>query len=894
MNEHDPEQSKIPPSSPEEDSWSPDEETVLPSNPKSAEETPTVLSNTESSSEPAPTMDSAGPSPQDGHPKIQYFGEYELLDEIARGGMGVVYKAKQVKLNRLVALKMILSGQLAGEDDVKRFHTEAEAAANLDHSGIVPIYEVSEHGGQHYFSMAFVEGPSLAAVVANGPLPPNEAAQITKAVTEAMAYAHDRGVIHRDLKPANILLAKVDDKRPTAVYLTVEGIEPGWYEAKVTDFGLAKKTEGDSQLTGTGQILGTPSYMPPEQADGKTDEIGPLADVYSLGAVLYCLLTGRPPFQSDNVIETLTQVLKKEPQRVRQLNSHAPRDLETICHRCLEKQPPKRYQSSAELAAELERFLEDKPIHARPVGFIERGWRWCRRNPVASLVTIAAVFLIGLGAAGIFALQASQENSRKQAESLVAALLTARAEAVPDAIQNLEPLKDYAIPLLEQRLQNLSLPDSQRCHAAFALFRLGQPVDVVVSAIDSTPTEEFANLVATLKTSHESALVALHQAILAADKQEDWDQKARLSLVALWLDDQEPATAMSSSQSLEEYQSFLHTLSDWHKNLSQLEHDTSGSKDELLPFLTKLLDNVDFSVADPATQLQKVYAKELGREVEITNSIGMKMRLIPPGEFLMGSTEEEVADAKEHKLPSWYIGRLPIESPQHKVRITNPFLLSTHEVTRGQFRQFVETTGYKTDAEKDGKGGRGYSKDTGKRIHSPEFLWNTDLGFVQTDDHPVVNVSWNDAVAFAVWLSEKEGIPYRLPTEAEWEFACRAGTKGRWSLPVDTESILESYAWYHYKGGKGTKPVGQKKPNPFGLHDMYGNVWEWCQDWQGSYSAALAVDPTGPAKASDRVDRGGGWNDAGWLCRSAYRGSYEPDDRSSNRGFRLAAVPSRE
>ncbi len=263
MNEHDSEQPTIPPSSSPGQPQPTDAETVPPSNPGSVADDATIQPQSNPGTEPAPTIDSAGPANvEDGYPKVRYFGEYELLDEIARGGMGVVYKAKQVKLNRLVALKMILAGQLAGEDDVKRFHTEAEAAANLDHPGIVPIYEVGEHDGQHYFSMAFVEGPSLSAAIANGPLPPKEAAQITKAVTKAMAYAHDRGVIHRDLKPANILLAKVDGSRSTAVFLTAEGIETGWYEPKVTDFGLAKKTEGDSQLTGTGQILGTPSFMP--------------------------------------------------------------------------------------------------------------------------------------------------------------------------------------------------------------------------------------------------------------------------------------------------------------------------------------------------------------------------------------------------------------------------------------------------------------------------------------------------------------------------------------------------------------------------------------------------------------------------------------------------------
>ena len=226
---------------------------------------------------------------------VRYFGDYELEREIARGGMGVVYKARQVKLNRPVALKMILAGNLAGEAEVRRFYLEAEAAANLDHPGIVPIYEVGQHEGQHYFSMGFVEGQSLAHRVAEGPLPPREAAALMVQIAEAVQYAHEKGVIHRDLKPGNVLLDT--QGRP-----------------KVTDFGLVKKLQSDSGLTASGQIMGTPSYMPPEQAQGRSD-IGPLADVYSLGAMLFCLLTGRPPFQADNVMETLKQVLEQDPPR---------------------------------------------------------------------------------------------------------------------------------------------------------------------------------------------------------------------------------------------------------------------------------------------------------------------------------------------------------------------------------------------------------------------------------------------------------------------------------------------------------------------------------------------------------------------------------------------------
>lgn len=274
------------------------------------------------------------------------FGDYVLIEEIARGGMGVVYKAQQSKLNRIVALKMILSGQLASKADVARFYVEAEAAAHLEHPGIVPVFEVGECEGQQFFSMGFVEGDSLAGLVRGGPLPPNEAAGLVERIAEAIAFAHSKGVIHRDLKPANVLLDR--DGAP-----------------KVTDFGLAKKTQTDSHLTGSGQILGTPSYMPPEQASGNTKKVGPEADVYSIGAILYCLLTGRPPFQAATVMDTLMQVIEQEPPPVRQLNSSVPADLEAICSKCLMKDASQRYATANELVDDLRRFISGETVSAR-------------------------------------------------------------------------------------------------------------------------------------------------------------------------------------------------------------------------------------------------------------------------------------------------------------------------------------------------------------------------------------------------------------------------------------------------------------------------------------------------------------------------------------------------
>jgi WD40 repeat protein len=313
--------------------------------------------------------------------RVRYFGDYEIERELARGGMGVVFRARQISLNRPVALKMILAGQLADDTDVKRFYTEAEAAANLDHPGIVPVYEVGQHEGQHYFSMGFIEGQSLAQRLADGPLPPREAAELMAKVAEAIEYAHRRGVIHRDLKPGNILL------------------DPNGHP-RVTDFGLAKKLETDSGLTGSGQIMGTPSYMPPEQAGGNRGEVGPAADVYALGATLYALLTGRPPFQAATPMDTVIQVISDEPVPPRWLNASIPLDLETIALKCLQKEPLRRYATAADLAADLGRYLSGEPIAARPVSPTERAWKWMKRRRALSTAIAACVLALLVAAVG--------------------------------------------------------------------------------------------------------------------------------------------------------------------------------------------------------------------------------------------------------------------------------------------------------------------------------------------------------------------------------------------------------------------------------------------------------------------------------------------------------------
>jgi tetratricopeptide (TPR) repeat protein/tRNA A-37 threonylcarbamoyl transferase component Bud32 len=396
------------------------------------------------------------------------FGDYELLGEIGRGGMGVVYKARQPGLDRVVALKMILAGEYAHPDEQARFRTEARAAARLHHPHIVQVHEVGEQDGRPFLSMEYVEGGTLERRLAQAALPAREAAALMRTLAQAVQHAHDHGVVHRDLKPANILLGS-GEAGPRGLMGPAGPISPpSTLHPKITDFGLAKWSEarattaGAGQATASGALLGTPSYMAPEQAGGGQGAVGPAADTYALGAILYECLTGRPPFKAETPLETLLQVKHQEPVPPRALNPSVPRDLDTICLQCLHKEPRRRYPSAAGLADDLGHFLAGEPIRARPVGNVERLWRWCWRKPAhAGLAAAVGLLLLGAVTAptvGLLVLRAEQvrthaalaaEAKRRQqarealdllAERVVEEWRAGPAELTPERRQFLERL----------------------------------------------------------------------------------------------------------------------------------------------------------------------------------------------------------------------------------------------------------------------------------------------------------------------------------------------------------------------------------------------------------------------------------------------------------------------
>jgi serine/threonine protein kinase/tetratricopeptide (TPR) repeat protein len=401
---------------------------------------------------------------------------YEVLGLLGRGGMGVVYKARHIPLKRVVALKMLPAGSQADADLQARFRAEAEVVARLQHPNIVQVHDVGEHEGQVYLTMEYVEGSTLAGKLAGTPLPPRAAAELAETLARAVHYAHQRGVIHRDLKPSNILLRRKSEIRnpksetnpkPEIPKTETPGV-PGLglknsdvefvsdfefrisdFDPKVADFGLAKRW-GEAEMsaagyeTVTGAILGTPSYMAPEQAEGRAREVGPAADVWALGAILYELLTGRPPFKGASPLETMEQVRSQEPVPPGRLQPRLPRDLETIGLKCLHKEPSRRYASAQELADDLRRFLAGEPIQARPVGTAERLGRWCRRKPAVAGLVAALALVVVSALAGLTGLWLRAEHFWLRAEDARAFAERKQAEAVADFQLARESVDQYA------------------------------------------------------------------------------------------------------------------------------------------------------------------------------------------------------------------------------------------------------------------------------------------------------------------------------------------------------------------------------------------------------------------------------------------------------------------
>jgi formylglycine-generating enzyme required for sulfatase activity len=719
---------------------------------------------------------------------------YEILGICGHGGMGVVYRARQLKANRLVALKMIRAVEHASPAERLRFQIETEAVARLQHPHIVQLYEVGEVRGQPFFSLEFCDGGTLTELLKEKPPTANEAAALIETLARAMHYAHLRGVVHRDLKPGNVLLAGAE-KVP-----------------KITDFGLAKRIDAEArEVSQSGVIMGTAAYMAPEQAAGKVRDTGPAADVYALGALLYECLTGQPPFTRPNTLDTLRQVLNEEPVAPSRLAPKVPRDLETICLKCLRKEPARRYASADDLADDLRRFQAGEPILARPVGAVERAWKWARRRPaLAALLGVVLLALVSLAvlSGNLVAARNDADEKRKAAEQeadkatkardfLIHTFRVAETDVLGGNITARQILADA-----EKRIPE-EFADQPELRAELEK-AIGEVKRGIARRVPQAMILEVRGRV-TLQSHQGEAKRVAPQALLNLDDRVSLGADGEVQLVF---------------------------LADLHKERLKPGREVT----------------IDSKGCDPAEAVR-----------ERDDSVLMTFVRLPKGTFYMGWDRER-------------------NKKGVKTEIKEDFEIAVHDVTQGQWEAIM---GHNPSWFSRTGGGAGHVRN----ISGEELKL-----------FPVENVSWDDAQEFLKKLNETErgrGYRYRLPSEAEWEYACRGGATSveecsyHFYFDKPTNDLSSEQANFHgnFPFGKAPKGpylqrptrVGAYPANKLGLCDTHGNVWQW----------------TDTAAGSDRVARGGSWNEFGDFCRAACRIGYEPTTRSDGLGFRLARVPVR-
>lgn len=922
-----------------------------------------------------------------GQGKSLTLGNYLILDKLGQGGMGLVLKAMHLRMERIVALKVMSQAGMRSPDAVQRFHREVKAAAKLNHPNIVTAYDADESNGTHFLVMEYVEGANLSALVKEcGPLPAEQAVQCILQAARGLEYAHSRGVIHRDIKPSNLLLIREtrDERREggetPASRLSTLVSHP---LLKILDMGLARIDEGanaQAELTTTGAVMGTVDYMAPEQAlSAKSADAR--SDIYSLGITLWYLLTGRVAYDGDSLmakllahrdsaIPSLAEHLRVESQESRERSEDNPLDsplsaLDSVFRRMVAKRPADRYQSMTEVILDLERCLAGTgPMTAsRPI----KGNHSSQTSPsgttVGSLGTAlsqsaaeAETVMLSAGGAGadlrteqsltlagsrlqspaagrtskrrlaqfgslatgvllLLAIVFSRSNQPDQRVGLnesthndhreitdgtaaeVGSLWTdwlgpklKRGDFIGNrdgwlvegdsittdrVIQGIEVLpvgtRDAAI-----RVTYL-LRDSRGIQLSGRENKTGETLDFSYFAEDNGEKIQIATM------SKKDAYKNLAAQAVSADIEKTAPRTLEFRLLGetltLTLNGSVVLTVKDSARS-----EGLFALAALKGVLIQkVEYQ---KLDELASKTTAMSERANASIcakapftAMQARTHQEAWAKHLGTTVETENTVGAKMVIIPPGEFLMGSSDEQITAAakemEESTARQTVIDHIQkSERPQHRVMITKPFLMGATEVTLGQFKKFIAATERQTTGEKQ-------ATDASSRTYLRP-------GYPVTDDSPVSVVTWDEATAYCNWLSDREQAVYRLPTEAEWEYACRAGTESLWSWGDGrTQSIR--YAWTIKNSELRSHPVATKLPNPFGLFDLHGNVSEWCQDRfdESWYGKSPPDDPIGSGPNAHTLSvRGGSW-DYNSIERSAYRTGFTHHICDYTIGFRV-------
>jgi len=812
---------------------------------------------------PNPTeSDSSGPR------KGKRIGHYKLKEKLGAGAMGEVWRARDLRLARDVAIKFLPGVYASGDERLRRFMIEARAAARLDHTNAVTIYEISEEKGVVYIVMQYVAGASLDKVVAKQER--MDWRDATRAVLDAAAglgAAHKQGIVHRDVKPANLLR-------------DAEGV------TRVADFGLAKALAGTQQISREGAILGTPAFMAPEQWINRG--IDHRSDLYSLVCTYYYLLTGETPFEAPEMIALRYQHAEVPLPDPREYAANLPDGACRILIRGTQKPQADRYQTADELIEALKAVLET------PQESMFSGTPW------EQLI-----------------LQVSASEYPTLADEPLALLRSSQAQRVLKRMRSKPPTIKWIAAGLIGFFAFLCLGVILYVSTDYGTVKIELPYDdpgIVVKVDDNEIDIAGLGEPLKFKVGEHGLEVASEKYTFQGPRSFRVKRGANDPLVVTLV----PKKGAGSVAQVEKSELKRIASSSEEPALSggtataplvvagagiknapaQVDQPSGSSRSESgqshPPLAIAPFD------ADQAARYQQEWAKYLGMPVQLETSIGMKLVLIPPGEFTMGSAGP---------------GSDGNERPEHKVGISRAFLMGAHEVTVGQFRRFVEDARYRTSAEESPQGGVVLLDGNRREEHRKDCSWQAP-GFAQDDDHPVVQVSWIDAVAFCEWLARKEGTKYRLPTDAEAEYACRAGTVTRHPFGDSVDNLHKianladqslvkhlgpvKHAAPWTDGFPFTSPTGSFPENAFGLHDLLGNVCEWCADWFGPYSAEFQVDPQGPRTGVQRVIRGGGYFLPSERFASCNRGFNGPATAFYHTGFRVVceipveAIPTRQ
>jgi choice-of-anchor C domain-containing protein len=944
------------------------------------------------------TIAPQGPArrPSEGSALKQQFGRYRIVRPLGKGAMGMVYLAEDTQLLRQVALKTPHFEQEPTPDLLERFYREARAAANLRHPNICPVHDVGQIEGTHYISMAFIDGHPLSAFIRAKPQPERQILIVVRKLAQALVEAHERGIVHRDLKPANIMV----DKRNEPI---------------IMDFGLARKLEREQsvRITQSGMLIGTPAYMSPEQIEGEPDKVGPASDQFSLGVILYELLTGQLPFRG-SLSAVMAQIITRDPTPLSQLRPDLDLRIEALCQKMMAKDRGKRFPSLAAVAEEIAVILRNpggkqtstaelsgKPAEAAPPSdpstLASSARQSAMKNTLAGQTPLASLAVKDLVSLEELArkclarrdydqvvqiidripakkrnpalneiLQTASEKADEIAYLVVeideAVRFKDRATALrkADELLKIKPGHHRALGVQQdfagygegglRVLQPFTRPWNEGGWIPYGALAFGLAVvgivygiiviylgktAVVIDVTDpgiSVAVKEVGKKIEIVTGPHESTieveageqeLKITYAGLETRTKKFSVTKGTRPRVTVSIVDgnlvaklDRETLPLIAESDKAgpgKAGEPAKNTIvSSPKQDLGKTSALADAGREKApvkppvpqpplpqppVPQRPKPAGLIAPFGESAARSARAQWANSLKQPGELTNKIGMRLRLIPPGTFLMGSTG---SDPQQH----------PQQKPVHKVHISQPFYLGAFEVTRGEFAKFVAATGYQTEAEKDGGRAAGVGAK-GDLTEQTNLNWRKP-GFEQTDAHPVVIVSWNDASAFCRWLSEQEGQTYRLPSEAEWEYACRAGTLTPFfsgDKLNDLYSVgngLDATFRKHFgmsnsakdtdvrpsDGFVFTAPVGSFRANAFGLCDMHGNVWEWCQDiFSAPYGEAEVTDPTGPAEGSQRVTRGGAF-DCGLSTTSATRDHIKPSDRYANIGFRVVCDPA--